>query len=69
MIEMGTAKERIEERKRRRSITSIGRPIQELEKISIASGGMLESERWREGSLVAGGMVEGGLPGGQQQHA
>jgi hypothetical protein len=56
MIEKGTTKERIEERKRSNSITSARRPIQEMERSSIASCGMLEKEAERE------------LPGGRRWH-
>jgi hypothetical protein len=56
MIEKGTAKERIEERKRSNSITSARRPIQEMERSSIAGCGMLERE------------AERGLPGGRRRH-
>jgi hypothetical protein len=74
MIEKGTTKERIEERKRRSRITSVRRSVHELERSTIADGGMLERKRQREGSLVAGGGKverggEGRVPGGRQQHA
>jgi hypothetical protein len=73
MIEKGTAKERIEERKRSNSITSARRPIQEMERSSIAGCGMLErgGERapWWPPATWFREAEEGGLPGGRQQNA